>query len=130
MTLIFDLFIASAGPAFPSSEEAKDCRVELTMQSDESVGMSVQSRGFVQLPGGMTADQHQNVPRAKRSNQVTNFAGPVSKDYLAASTASVLAQGKPSGTTVVINLRIEIDNDANTTGQGQLTADSLDVRLN
>lgn len=130
MTLIFDRFLASAGPGVPESEEVKDCRIALTMQTNESVGISMQSRGYVQLPTGMTGDQHQNVPRAKRANQVTPFAGPVAKDYLADSTATVLAQGDPGSTTVTIILQIEVDKGNNVIGAGQLTTDSLDLHLN
>jgi len=98
------------------------------MQTDESRDMSVQSRGFVQLPFGMSAHQQQHIPRGKNSNLVTQFSAPVSRDYFSASTAKVLAQGKSPG-TVTIQLRIGVDPGSNTTGMGQITLDSLDVKL-
>jgi hypothetical protein len=128
MTLIFDEFIATVGPGIPASEADQDCRVVIAMQTDESVDMSVQSRGFVQLPFGMSAHQQQHVPRAKSSNLVTQFSAPVSRDYFSASSAKVLAQGK-SSSPVTIQLRIGIDEGSNTTGMGQITVDSVDVKL-
>jgi hypothetical protein len=130
MTLIFDSFVAYTGPDLPGSEEVKECRIDLTMQNDDSVGIVMDTRGYVQLSGGMTGDQHQNIPRAKRSNQITNFFGPVAKDYLSHSTATVLAQGNPSSRTVSILLQIAVDKGNNLTGQSQITIDSLDLKLN
>ncbi|MBI3798858.1 MAG: DUF4360 domain-containing protein [Deltaproteobacteria bacterium] len=130
MTLIFDSFVASTGPTVPESEEEKSCRIALTMQTNESVGITMDTRGYVQLAAGMTGDQHQNVPRAKRSNLDIPFVGPVAKDYLVRSTATVLAQGKPSSTTVTILLQVGVDKGTNASGQGQLTTDSFDLKLN
>src|SRR5262245_36271804 len=94
-TVIFasDLFKVSTGPGVPESDEVKDCHLTLTLETNESVGLRLDTRGFVSLPAGMTGEQHQNVPRAKQANQVTPFAGPMSRDYGVRSTATVLAQG-------------------------------------
>ena len=130
MTLVFDSFVAYTGPGVPGSEEVKECRIDLTMQNNDSVGVVLDTRGYIQLSSGMTGDQQQNIPRAKRSNQVTNFFGPVSKDYLSRSTATVLAQGNPSSTTVSIMLQIAVDKGNNLTDQSQITIDSIDLKLN
>lgn len=130
MTLVFDSFVAFTGPGIPGSEEVKECRIDLTMQNNDSVGVIMDTRGYVQLQSGMTGDQHQHIPRAKRSNLVTNFFGQVGKDYLSRSTATVLAQGNPSSTTVSIMLQVAVDKGSNLTGQGQITIDSLDLKLN
>lgn len=130
MTLVFDSFVAFTGPGIPGSEEVKECRIDLAMQNNDSVGVIMDTRGYVQLQSGMTGDQHQNIPRAKRSNLVTNFFGQVGKDYISRSTATVLAQGNPSSTTVSIMLQVAVDKGSNLTGQGQITIDSLDLKLN
>jgi hypothetical protein len=129
MTLIFDSFVASTGPGVPESEEVKECRIDLTLQTDESVEVSMQSRGYVQLASGMTGDQHQNVPRSKRSNLVTPFSGPVAKDYVSQSTAKALVQGDPFSKTMTIILQTEVDKGKNLTSPGQLTLDSFDLQL-
>src|SRR5262249_4401081 len=87
-SVIFDqeIFKVSTGPGVPESEEVKDCHITLTLETNESVLLVLETRGFVLLPAGMTGEQHQNVPRAKQANQVTPFAGPFVRDYDTPST--------------------------------------------
>jgi hypothetical protein len=53
----------------------------------------------------------------------------VARDYLAHSTATVLAQSNPLSTLVTIMLKIEIDQGNNAADLGQITIDSFDLHL-
>ncbi len=77
LTLIFDQFVASTGVGVPEDEEVKECRIDLTMQTPDSVQITMQTRGYTMLADGMSSDQHQNVLRAKKANLVTSFSEAV-----------------------------------------------------
>jgi len=128
-TILFDEFFASAGPNDPESDTTKDCLIDVTLETDESVGIAMDTVGFVNVTADMTANQQQHVLSTKHSNQVTHFSAPTIRQYLAHSTATILAQGKPSRKTVTIMLQIEVDKGTNTTDSSLITIDSFDLIL-
>lgn len=74
-TLIFDNFIASTVTGLPAGESAKDCVLQIELAADEATLVTIDSRGFVQAPSGVSVAHQSHVPRAKRSMLVTSFSG-------------------------------------------------------
>lgn len=128
LTLIFDQFVVSAEPNTLESAVVKSCRIDLTLQSNDSVVASLAARGQVQLPGGMTGNQRQDVLQASQPTHVTPFVGPTNQDYFVPTT-TVLTQNNPAQTTVTIILQMTVDKGGNTTDQGFITIDSFDLNL-
>lgn len=129
LILIFDGLVAAAGPSVQEDAAAKYCRIDLTLQTNDSVVLALDARGSAQLPAGMTGNQHQDVPSATSINPVTPFVGPTDQNYLVHSMATVLAQGNPAQMTVTIILQVGVDKGSNTTDRGQLTTDSVEITL-
>lgn len=128
LTLIFDQFVVSAGPNVPESAAVKSCRIDLTLQTSDSVAAVLDSRGHVQLAGGMTGNQRLNVTRASQPIPITPFLGPTNQDYFV-HTTTALTQDNPTQTTVTIILQLTVDKGGNTTDQGFITIDSFDFNL-
>jgi len=129
MTLIFEVFVATTGPSVPSSEMDKHCNIDVTMQTSDSAGINIQSRGYVQLDRDIVGEEDQHIPQAKGSDASLSFTGPTAKDYVSASAATVLAQGKPGNTTFRVSLSVELDNALNPSRAGQMTVDSFDLQI-
>ena len=125
-TLIFDGFIASQGPNFPESEEVKTCRITFSLAGSDGTGVLAITRGYVQLPAGMTAGQHQHIITVKQGNTVAGFAGPVARDYVT-TTQGTLRDRPGKSASFTIQLQLELDGAA--TSNGQATIDSLDIAM-
>jgi hypothetical protein len=128
-TLIFDRFVATAAPGVPAGDSAKDCVLQIELAADDAGLVSIATRGFVQLPTGVSAVQQSHVPRAKHSLNVTSFFGPVAKDYVTENVVTVLPIGSAGNPKFLIVANIELDTTANPTAQAQITVDSIDVKL-
>jgi len=98
-----------------------------------SVG-SVDYRGYVGLPAGITATQSANYYFQGSTLQATSrttFRGPLSKDYLNHDQLLIAAMVWSSCNAVVplnINAQVRIDNP-NPSKQAQITTDSIDGKV-
>jgi hypothetical protein len=128
-TLIFDSFVATAGPGLLAGDSAKDCVLQIELAADDAALVTIDSRGFVQLPTGVSAVQQSHVPRAKHSLNATSFFGPVAKDYFVRNVVTVLPIGSAGNPKFLIVLNIELDTTANPTAQAQITLDSIDLKI-
>jgi hypothetical protein len=137
-TLIFDQFVASAGPGVPIGESLKNCQVNVALHVPPGAGdvcLVQDARGFVQLPAGVGAlettlahaptNEDPPPPGAIVSN--VSFAGPVSRDYLRRGGLIVHYDGAaPATKPAVLSAQVRVDASG---GQAQITMDSFDGRI-
>jgi hypothetical protein len=128
LTLIFDQYVAFTGPSIPAAEAAKDCVIVLELMTDDPAVATIDTRGYVQLSAGLSATSQSHVPRAKKSTLVTSFAGPIARDRVDRNIVTMLPIGGPNPKFLIVT-SVEIDNTANPTAPGQITLDSLDLKL-
>ncbi|KAI9141044.1 hypothetical protein BKA69DRAFT_1038845 [Paraphysoderma sedebokerense] len=137
-TVLFDNYIASAGPGIPVVENRKDCQFNLKVHIPPGYQYSVATvdyRGFVQLDAGVTALQKSSYYFAGELRQSTKevpFYGPQNKDYVFRDSFDFSSQVWSSCTesqTMNINTQVRIDNSRNTIGRGSMTTDSIDGKV-
>jgi hypothetical protein len=137
-TLIFDSFVASIGGGASTTDSRKNCQINVDLHYPSGYQFSVYTqnyRGYVQLDNGITAVQKANYYFSGSSAQAStqsSFTGPVDKDYLITDTIpfdSVV--WSPCGTdgALNINAQVRLDNSKNRNGQGQMTTDSTDGKV-
>jgi hypothetical protein len=131
-TLIFDQYVASSGPAIPTTESRKNCQINLNLRVPQGAGntiLDLDYRGYVQLDAAGQASQgaayYTNGTGHKQGG--TSFAGPTAMDYLQQDTVPLHLQKvnvlSPCGVVVPVNLNTQVRIDA---GDGQITTDSID----
>jgi hypothetical protein len=138
-TLIFDSFIASSGFGVPVTEARKNCQLNFNLQYPQGYSYAVASvdyRGYVAVPFGVTATQKANYYFAGQTNQVsgqTVFRGPVSQDYLTrdefplATTVWSPCGAQANGN---VNAQIRLEGTPQALAQGaQITVDSVDGKV-
>jgi len=137
-TLIFDKYVASVGPGVPILEARKNCQLNINLSIPQGWSYSIATvdyRGFVQLPRGMSAEQKSIYYFQGEVAQVsagTRFFGPVSKDYLARDVIpinTIVWSSCQVVRPINANTQVRIDKGANTQEQGAITTDSIDGKV-
>jgi hypothetical protein len=135
-TLIFDSFVASAGPGVPLPESRKNCQLNVNIHLPGGFSYSVATfdyRGYVQLPAGATAEQKSTYYFQGESAQASagsRFSGPVAKDYLSRDTLGLAALvWMPCGRVVPVNINAQVRVTAPAGQQAQMTTDSIDGKV-
>jgi hypothetical protein len=137
-TLIFDSYIAEAGPGKSLTASRKNCQINVDIHYPAGYQYSLYSqnyRGFVNLDAGVRGVQQATFyfsGSAAQASTTTNFAGPANKDYLITDTIPFSSQVlSPCGQdgALNINTQIRVDNSANPSAHGQLTTDSIDGKV-
>jgi hypothetical protein len=135
-TLIFDSFVASAGPGVPATDNRKNCQLNIYMKWPQGFTFAVNTidyRGFVQLPAGATAEQKATYYFQGELQQVssgTKFTGPVSKDYVSRDTFPVGSLvWAPCGRVIPVNVNAQVRLTTPPGQQGQITTDSIDGKV-
>ncbi len=121
-TLIFDQFVASSGPGVPNSESKKDTFLQIDLAgANIKTTFTADVRGYVQLPAGMTAEIVTTLNGAPVSGGEgpTRFVGPVAKDYLLRDVVVGSSKNQQFGVKLFLQ----------GSGQGQITADSIDGKF-
>lgn len=145
-TLIFDSFVASAGPGVPLTEATKNCVITLNLHLAPGWTTWVQTvmrRGYVQLPAGSATGvtnakmtPPSRVAPAMGNNGVdvsSNFkvSGPAAKDYVDFLSPVVTAHAPADvcNTVKPLTLSVQIQVPVPSGGQAQVTNDSIDGKL-
>ena len=132
-TLIFDQFVASAGPGVPATESRKACQLFIRLHVPPGFTYAVHTfnyRGYVQLPDGATAEQQSTYyffpSDGPQRSAGTWFRGPVARDYLVTDVLANAAWwpfcGGSSPLVVDSQVRLNVPDSQ----PGQLTVSSLD----
>lgn len=140
-TLIFDSFVASAGPSVPRSEARKACQIQLMLKAPDGWSFAVlglDARGYVQLPSGARAVSSLDFELDGRGRErdggesdSARFSGQVATDYIFSADAPVHSRGwsRCGGTsTLEVNAGLKLERTPNDIGS-QITLDSLDGEL-
>jgi hypothetical protein len=133
-TLIFDQFVASTGPGVAIGEGRKNCQINVNLNIPGGWSFSIATvdyRGYVQLPAGMTAEQksiYYFQGEVAQASSGSKFVGPISKDYLSRDTIPLTAVvWMPCGRVVPVNINAQVRLMGR--GQGQITTDSIDGKV-
>lgn len=136
LTLLLDEFVASTGPGTAVIDSAKTCQLTMDLRYPSGWTYSIVSvnyRGFVQLPIGMTAIQTSKYSFSGSQSQATlstMFWGPVQKDYLISDKLEpeelVWA---PCGEAVQSNLNVAVSIIGDFSKVASLSHDSLDQKV-
>ncbi|KAI8910902.1 hypothetical protein EDD86DRAFT_128463 [Gorgonomyces haynaldii] len=136
LTLLFDSYVASAGPNVPITESRKNCQLAADIKVPQGWSYSVAKvdyRGFVNLPAKGTATQSSTYYFQASSQQYTastNYAGPVNKDYLTSDTVPFQSLiWSDCKATVPVNINTKIKLTVPTGTQGLITTDSIDAKV-
>lgn len=134
-TLIFDSFVASQGTGVPITESRKNCQLNVNLHVPNGFQFSIGTvdyRGYVSLPAGVTARQKATYSFAGSSAQVssgTNFTGPVSRDYLSRDEIPFsTVVWSACGAVAPVNINAEVRLSGGATS-AQITTDSADGKV-
>jgi hypothetical protein len=135
LTLIFDSFVASQGPSVPVTQNRKNCQINLNLHLPVGIQVSVATvdyRGYVQLPAGVTAKQgaiYSFVGHPGQRNSSTSFTGPVAKDYLIRDELQITSRvWSPCGTVAPLSINAQVTVSGGTS-PAQITTDSVDGKV-
>ncbi len=138
-TMIFDRFVASSGTGVPVTEQRKNCQVNVNLRYPQGWSYSVVSvdyRGYAQLPAGVTATQKANYYFAGQTQQVasqTVLNGPYDNDYLSSDKIPISALvWSPCGaiSNGNVNAQVRLSGNAGALRNGaQITVDSIDGKV-
>ena len=135
-TLLFDEYVAEAGPGVSLAEGRKSCQiaVDLKFPSGWSYSLfTVDYRGYARLDSGTTGLQQSSYYFQGSPSQATlrsEFRGPVNRDYLIRDKLGLDAVvWSPCGATraVVINTQVRVS--ASGSKRALLTTDSITGEL-
>lgn len=138
-TLLFDSFVAEAGPGLPLSASRKNCQLNLTFDCPAGwkfALVNLDARGFAALDHGVTGVQQTSFyfqGSAMTGRIDRTIHGPHSADYQVRDTLPAASRqwgtcGR-SARSLNINTAVRVDNFRNRAGSGLLTADSIDGSL-
>ncbi|KAI9205407.1 uncharacterized protein BJ171DRAFT_598514 [Polychytrium aggregatum] len=139
-TLIYDQFVASAGPSSTITDSRKFCQISLGIHVPPGWQFSILTvdyRGFVQLPASGTASESGFYYFQGRGNQApfsVDFTGPISKNYLKRAYDAVPTQNlnwSDCGQSTVVNIQnsVLIHVDPASGDSGLITTDSTDGKV-
>ncbi|KAJ3316477.1 hypothetical protein HDV06_003607 [Boothiomyces sp. JEL0866] len=144
-TLLMSEFVASSGPGTTVTDNRKNCQINLKLMYPQGFSYTITTvdyRGYVQVPNGITAIQKSIYYFTGQTQQVssqTSFTGPINEDYLSTDNIDVAAYiWSPCGQVLPGNIntqvRLELSNPPtpqvtlrNT--PGQITVDSIDGKV-
>lgn len=137
LSLIFDAFVAAAGPGVPSIEARKHSQVELDLRHPARWRYAVETvdfRGHLQLANGGSAELRltagfKGQPAAAAAD--ARLSGPFARDFVARETiAPSSLVWAPGGEVVPLIVNLQARVSAGASGQpAMLTTDSIDGAL-
>jgi hypothetical protein len=135
-TMIFDKFIAETGPGMTSTSARRNCQITVDLRYPEGWSYSIVSvdyRGYVSIPAGLTATQSATYyfsGNKEQSKSSTKFVGPFDGDYLNSDTIATSAVVWSKCGSVIpgnINAAVSISGDKKI--PGLITVDSVDGKV-
>jgi hypothetical protein len=135
-TLLFSEFIASSGPGVTAPDNRKNCLLNVDIRYPQGWSYSVATidyRGFVSVPRGVTAVQRSTYYFSGQTQQATitsRWVGPRSDDYLVRNQVPIsqIVWSK-CGVTERGNINTQIRLEGDLTKSAQMTVDSIDGTL-
>ncbi len=137
-TLLFDRFVAQAGPGIAPTENRKNCQLNLNINVPNGYRYSlvtVDYRGYVELEAGVLANQQSAYyfqGNLKQATARSSFFGPTSQNYVYRDKfAFETVVWSPCGGNANMNINsvVQVNNNRNRNAQGMITTDSIDGRV-
>lgn len=137
-TLLFDSYVAEAGPGIPLSAARKNCQLNVDLDFPPGWTYTIATvdyRGFVALDAGVTALQKSSYyfqGEFRTGELQTSFNVARQGDYQIRDVLGLSAYvWSPCGAqrSLNINTQVRVDNSRNRRGQGLITTDSIDGTL-
>lgn len=131
--LLFDSFVAEAGPGVPLMESRKLCTINLDLSIPQGWSYavsSVQTRGFANLESGTSATQMNRYYFQGSASTATfrsTMNGPLTRDYVFTDQLSASNQvWSPCGASRALNLAVEARVQAPSGRRALLTVNEVD----
>ncbi len=135
-TLLFDSYVAEAGPGVLLKEGRKNCQIAVDLRFPQGWSytiVDVDYRGYVQLDRGTTGLQKTNYYFQGQSSGPalqSTFSGPLEKDYhIRDSLALDAVVFSPCGLSRALNLNTQVRVSASGGRRAMMTTDSIDGQL-
>lgn len=136
-TLLFDQYVAEAGPGVALTAGRKNCAINVDLDFPQGWSYSildVDYRGFVQLDAGATAEQKSAYyfqGDFRTASLATVMRGPLTKDYQIRDSLGLEALvWSPCGASRSLNINTQVRTAAlSRSARGLITIDSIDGEL-
>lgn len=135
-TLLFDSYVAEAGPDISLAQSRKNCQVVVDLKFPTGYSFSlikVDYRGYASLDAGTTGVQKTNYYFQGQSvgpSLTSTFHGPYNDDYQARDTLAIdAAVWSPCGASRALNLNTQVRVTASGRKRALMTLDSLDGQI-
>jgi len=135
-TLIFDSYIAAAGPGTSVLDHRKNCQITVNLHVPQGWSYTVGQftyRGYAQLSAGQSATQTSIYYFSGESEQArgsTVYNGPVAKDYVLSDTIAATALVWSTCNAVApLNISSQIAINGDFTKTAEMTTDSIDGKV-
>jgi hypothetical protein len=136
LTLIFDSYVASTGPAVPITESRKACQLNINLHVPQGWSYSIGDityRGYAQLARGQVGQQISTYYFAGSSTQARfskPITGPTAQDYTVGDHLGLDALVWSACNAVVpLNVKSAVQINGPVNVPGQLTNDSTDGKM-
>ena len=134
-TLLFDSYVAEAGPAIPFSQTRKNCQINLDLEFPAGwtyTVFAVDYRGFANLQAGVRGTQKSSYyfQGGTGPSAQSTLYGPTQRDYFyrdvfAAQAWSICRVFR----SLNINSQVRVDNSFAPANSGVMTVDSIDGQV-
>ncbi len=135
-TLLFDSYVAEAGPGVLLKEGRKNCQIAVDLRFPQGWSYTifdVDYRGYVQLDRGASGLQKTNYYFQGQSlgpSLQSTFTGPADKDYHIRDSLGIDAVVySPCGLSRALNLNTQVRVTASGGRRAMMTTDSIDGQL-
>lgn len=135
-TLLFDSYIAEAGPGIPLSESRKNCQIGVDMRFPQGWSFTVfevDYRGYARLDRGTTGLQKTDyyfAGQSKSASLQSNFFGAVDRDYQVRDTLGISSLvWSPCGVTRALVMNTQVRVTARGQQRALMTVDSINGEL-
>lgn len=135
-TLLFDSYIAEAGPGVALSQSRKNCQIAVDLRFPQGWSYTifdVDYRGYAKLDPGTIGTQKTTYYFQGSSQQISlqsNYTGPKDNDYHIHDTLGVSALvWSPCGATRAVNMNTQVRVSASGGRRALMTTDSIDGQL-
>lgn len=135
-SLLFDSYVAEAGPGIPLSKGRANCQIAVDLRFPQGWSFTifeVDYRGYAQLDRGATGTQKtsyyfQGSPAT--ASLASNYYGPYNNDYHIRDTLGLSATvWSPCGMTRALNMNTQVRVTAPAGRRAFMTVDSIDGQL-
>lgn len=135
-TLLFDSYVAEAGPGMPLSLARKNCQITVDLRFPQGWSYSVFTvdyRGYAKLESGTYGQQVSNYyfqGQSKTGSFRSTFYGPAERDYQIRDTLPLDAVvWSPCGANRALNMNTQVRVSASSGRRALMTVDSIDGEL-